>query len=288
MKTVARTVCATIGLLALVGVGVRGGELNILGNLNVASNVTFYGDAKLNSAYQRFDFGGGEMTVGRYNAEDLGYGTAFHRAGDAYLSVAIGWGNLTALLAMADDSGTPTELSLNCNGGQVSIASIYNSDGFNVGTNAVFAQDVTIEGKLNVNGGMDPPYVLLDAETRDSVAQRVAREVPPSKQTGAALFWNSTSKQVEVYVASEGSFYNLSGKLVEAIAVPKVAGAVVTQTYRVDPATGAVVTQEKVQAPRWQLKLGYQFDKKSGEFFQITSSNAPPVAVTQEQALELR
>jgi hypothetical protein len=44
--------------------------------------------------------------------------------------------------------------------------------------NGLFLCNLEVEGKLS-GGGMDPPYVLLDSETRVSVAGRVAREVPP-------------------------------------------------------------------------------------------------------------
>jgi hypothetical protein len=148
--------------------------------------------------------------------------------------------------------------------------------------------DATIWGKLTAYGGMDPPLLLLDAETRARVAQRVSREIAPSKQSGAALFWNSSTKRLEVYVAADGAFYDLAGNLLANITPPSVAGAAVTTTYRVDGVTGQVVADDSLHAPRWRVKAGYQFDNKTGTFTQQASSNAPPVAATSSEALELR
>jgi hypothetical protein len=161
----------------------------------------------------------------------------------------------------------------------------YNPDG----ASTVFGNDVEIDGKLNLYGGMDPPYLLLDSETRASIANRVAREVPPSKQTGAALFWNSQTKQLEIYVAGESAYYDLAGKLIASITPPIVADATVTRTYRIDRTTGTVVLRESVHSPHWRLKPGHRFDSLTGTFTRIGSdSNAPPVTVSREEALELR
>jgi hypothetical protein len=151
------------------------------------------------------------------------------------------------------------------------------------------AGDATIDGKLNLSGTPDPPCLLLDAETRDSIAQRIARDVPPSKQTGAALFWNKETKQLEVYVASEGAFYDLAGKIITTIKPPTIPDSKVTKSYRIDPATGSVLAQESMHAPSWQLKAGYKFDRLTGVFtFVGTESNAVPAVVGSQEALELK
>jgi hypothetical protein len=170
----------------------------------------------------------------------------------------------------------------------------FSEDGtpFNVGTISTYELNVwdtaVIGSKLTLYGTTDPPVLLLDAQTRATVAQRVSHDVPPSKQTGAALFWNSSTKRLEVYVAADGAFYDLAGNVLANITAPAVAGATVTTTYHVDTVTGQVVADDSLHAPRWQLKAGYQFDKTTGTFTQQASSNAPPVAATSSQALELR
>jgi hypothetical protein len=117
----------------------------------------------------------------------------------------------------------------------------------------------------------------------------VAREVPPSKRSGAALFWNSQTKRLEIYVASEGAFYDLNGKILAALGPPAIEGATVTRTFRIDPQTGTVVTRETLRVPRWQLKAGYRFDSRTGVFMRVgDDTNAVPVRVTAREALELK
>ena len=148
--------------------------------------------------------------------------------------------------------------------------------------------DLTIDGKLTTGGSIDPPFMLLDAETRAGIARRVAREVAPSKQNGAAVFWNNETKRLEIYVASEGAFYNLSGNLITNIVPPSIAGVAVSQRFAIDPDTGQVITKQSQQAPRWQLKAGYGFDRTTGHFTYQDGPNAAPVPVTREEAIELR
>jgi hypothetical protein len=178
-----------------------------------------------------------------------------------------------------------------CKAGADSFGGFGASDDFNhhFGESTVFDNDVEIDGKLSVYGGMDPPYLLLDGETRDSIATRVSREVGPNKQIGAALYWNGQTGQLEVYVASKGAYYDLSGKLLASITPPVVADATVTRSYRIDPTTGTIGLRETVQAPRWQVKPGYRFNSATGVFTKIGSdANATPVTVSLEEALELK
>ena len=160
---------------------------------------------------------------------------------------------------------------------------------FAVNGTAHVTGNMEVDGKLTTaNGSVDPPFLLLDAQTRTAIAQRAAREVAPNKQTGAALFWNSETKRLEVYAASEGAFYDLTGNLLTNITPPTVAGAVVVQTFLVDPETGNVVTNQSVSAPGWHLKPGYQFNRQTGVFTYQATSNGPPVVVTGGQALQLQ
>lgn len=71
--------------------------------------------------------------------------------------------------------------------------------------------DLQVSGKIT-GGSIDPAYVIYDSETRERIKTRVMKEVPKDKQTGAALFFNSQSKRLETYVASEDAFYSLSGE----------------------------------------------------------------------------
>ncbi len=73
--------------------------------------------------------------------------------------------------------------------------------------------DIYCTGKLTSDGGNDPPYVLYNKETRDSIIERVAREVPEDKLDGAVLFWNSDYLRFEVYLPAKGEFRDLQGNL---------------------------------------------------------------------------
>jgi hypothetical protein len=73
--------------------------------------------------------------------------------------------------------------------------------------------DVFCNGKLYAAGGIDPPYVLYDKETRESIIERVAREVPEDKLDGAVLFWNGDDLRFEIYLPAKGEFWDLQGNL---------------------------------------------------------------------------
>lgn len=119
--------------------------------------------------------------------------------------------------------------------GGLYAASHISSDGYisaasiSSGSDIYASGDINLDGKLTAIGGIDPPYVLFDAESRASIKARVLREVPVEKQTGAAQFWNPTTRKMELYIASEDKFYDL------------VSGAELTN------ATGNDLTQENAK-----------------------------------------
>jgi hypothetical protein len=75
--------------------------------------------------------------------------------------------------------------------------------------------NIFCSGKLHAGGGVDPPYVLYDFETRDAIVERVADEVPDEKLNGAVLFWNGPASRFEVYLPDRGEFRDLQGNLLE-------------------------------------------------------------------------
>ncbi len=252
------------------------GEFNVVGNMNVASNLTAKtidvgGDGMY--SLSRYDMCGESVAIRRSGAQSLLAMTLF----DYWTDAAV----ISCYSTNGWCSGRP--LAINPDGGAVTVFGMGGDDG-------VFTVkgDTTIEGKLTLRDGMDPPYLLLDSETRAGIARRVAREVPPSKRCGAALFWNNQTKRLEIYVASEGSFYNLAGNLITNITPPAIAGAVVSRHLTIDSETGNILTNETQRVPRWRLKRGYRFDRVTGQFTYQAGTNAAPVAVSREEALELR
>jgi hypothetical protein len=77
--------------------------------------------------------------------------------------------------------------------------------------------DIYCTGKLTSDGGNDPPYVLYDFETRRAIVERVAREVPEAKRSGAVLFWNGEESRFEVYLPVQGEFRDLMGNLLAEV-----------------------------------------------------------------------
>jgi len=64
-------------------------------------------------------------------------------------------------------------------------------------------------GKVDASGGVDPPYVLYDPQTRQETIDIIGEEVPLGKQNGAALYFNKETNKLEVYFAKENRFFEL-------------------------------------------------------------------------------
>jgi len=143
--------------------------------------------------------------------------------------------------------------------------------------------DLTVTGKVDSSGGYDPPYVLYDQQSRTQVVERVKREVPPAKQGGAALFFNSQTKRLETYVAAEGKFYDLLGNEVHSLSSPDVATQYEVEYY-LSRDTGEVLPRQKVVVGRHMVKKGYRLDKKTGQFVDEKSGET----VAKEVAVEIR
>jgi hypothetical protein len=77
--------------------------------------------------------------------------------------------------------------------------------------------DIHCTGKLNSDGGVDPPYVLYDNESRTAIVERIAREVPEEKLDGAVLFWNGEDGRLEIYLPLNGEFRDLDGNLLDIV-----------------------------------------------------------------------
>ncbi len=145
-------------------------------------------------------------------------------------------------------------------------------------------EDAFIGGKLYSTGGYDPPYVLYDQQSRTEIVERIQDEVPPDKINGAALFFNKETKRLEVYVASEGTFYDLQGnELAKLSEVAQPRGSYKTE-YWLEKMTGIVQNRQKRVKDQYVLKEGIDFDRQTGAFRnRITDEQ-----VMRDQALEWR
>ncbi len=154
---------------------------------------------------------------------------------------------------------------------------------------AVFSGNVTVNGKLDLAGMIDPPSLLLDAVTRAKIARQSTREIAPEKRDGALLFFNVETKRLEVYLPREGGFYDLNGKLLEKIVPPTLVGQSITN-YFLDSETGEVVPQVSYSVPRWQLKPGYRLVRETGKFEYVSHVGEETIIrpATKAEAVELR
>jgi hypothetical protein len=143
------------------------------------------------------------------------------------------------------------------------------------------ASDAFFEGKIYVSGGIDPPYVLYDAQTRTDIVERVKREVPPEKQSGSVVFFNGETKGLESYTPGEGKFCDLHGNVLHTI--PPAGSGPYETVYFLDGLTGQVKPRQRTVHNRYTLKRGYKLDEKSGRF----TNTETGAVVPREEAVAL-
>lgn len=153
-----------------------------------------------------------------------------------------------------------------------------------IGGGTLLASGVTVVGKVYSTGGYDPPYVMYDRQTRAQIVNRISQEVPSGKLGGAALFFNADTKRLEVYVAAEGAFYDLQGKLLQTLPQPASVTAVFEDAYYLEPDTGEVKSFKKAVYDRYVTKKGYELDSQTGQFIELSSG----LVVTREEAVEIQ
>lgn len=72
--------------------------------------------------------------------------------------------------------------------------------------------DTTIDGKLTVTGGVDPPYVSYSKESHESIRE-FAQNVGDHEEV--MQFWNGETNRMEIYDIEEDKFYTIIGELIE-------------------------------------------------------------------------
>jgi len=150
--------------------------------------------------------------------------------------------------------------------------------------------DITALGKIT-GDPVDPSFVLYDSETRQGIIELAKATIPPNKQDGAALFFNEETKRLEIYVQSEGKFYDLEGNLIFSLPEPVVATTFKTRRYHLDTRTGEVRELQKVDAKRWRVKEGYEFNSETGKFYRyiidLVNGVIEKEEVTKDEAIIL-
>jgi len=251
-------------LMTAVGVSgdvvVKPDELQ-LGDLKISEDT--YNDATIASA--------GEFAIhisgspwAALTIEDASWGSDLEFGGDVLVDGLIyTWDNVVAFGDMA------------CNGDMIAAD-------MTVGNDMHCYGNMTVGGKLTAYGGIDPPYILYDLQSRNEIVERVKKEVPLDKMGGAALFFNAENKRLEIYVASEGKFYDLQGNCVHKLSKAEAPGTEYEKEYYIEPSTGLVKVHQKAIMYKCKVQDGFELDKKTGRFLNIKTGKE----ASREDALE--
>jgi len=146
----------------------------------------------------------------------------------------------------------------------------------NISTSTLSAQ------KIYTPNPIDPPGVLYDQQTRQEISYSAKAVVPVNKQGGALLFFNKDRKKLEIYVQSEGKFYDLQGNLLHTMPTIEVVTDYKT-IYYLDFLTGEVMSRQELVCDKYIIKKGYRLDTKTGHFINKASGEIVP----KETAVEL-
>jgi hypothetical protein len=145
----------------------------------------------------------------------------------------------------------------------------------NISTSYIYADKIRCDD-------VDPARVLFDLQTRQQTIDGTKRVVPPEKQGGVVLFFNKDTKKLEMYVPSEGKFYDLQGNLIYTMSKLEVATDY-KMVYHLDIMTGEVKSRQELLHDRYMIKKGYRLDAKTGHFINKASGEVVP----KETAVEL-
>jgi len=152
-------------------------------------------------------------------------------------------------------------------------------------TSPSFTLDVNGTGRITgalTTGGSDPPYEVFWAETRQSVIERIKRNVPPEFLNGCALFFNSERGEMELFLMDKGEFRNLQGNVVHRID-PITSTFPVKKKHILDSQTGEVISIDvPVTRKKYRVKKGFSLNRDTGVFF-----NKSKKQVSKEEAIEV-
>lgn len=107
-----------------------------------------------------------------------------------------------------------------------------------------------------------------DFETRQSIINRVKDEVPADKLSGAVLFFNGDTSEMEVFLPVKGEFRTVGARLLTTVAPIKETFEV-KDRYYFDRKTGNIKKYKvrKAAAKKFRIKVNYELDFKTGKFF---------------------
>lgn len=118
------------------------------------------------------------------------------------LQVNIGGVYEFRILNDADGSTKDTPISIDMTQGDITIGNDLTV------TNDILANnDIAADGKMDSIGGYDPPYVLIDLQTKEQIVMRCRQEIPPSKAGGKAIVNIIGDPRIKWFIPLTGEFY---------------------------------------------------------------------------------
>jgi hypothetical protein len=137
-----------------------------------------------------------------------------------------------------------------------------------VGEELYVAGDIHCTGKLTSDLGNDPPYVLYDSETRQSIVNRIKKEVPTYKLNGVVLFYNNLTSKMELFNPIQGIFRSLIGDKILETVDPIIETYETKDYYYLDKDTGEIkTTQGRVKAKAFEFAEDCEIDNETGKFY---------------------
>jgi hypothetical protein len=88
----------------------------------------------------------------------------------------------------------------------VTNTAFFNND-IDVTDASIFLDDLDVDGKLTVGGGTDPPYVLIDLQSKEQIVMRCRQEIPLSKAGGKAIVNIIDDERIKWFIPVTGEFY---------------------------------------------------------------------------------
>ncbi len=268
----------------------EGTSLLVTGNIETLSSATIKDQLIVGSDYYDPIF---TVTPDYYNGSWVSVGTNDYSCnlgvhGDIYTDGAyILYEGGYPIFTMYQNQGDVYMQNLSDCGISIGCATLSPSGGQGVSCaisgNVGIIGDFFVTGKVTAYGGIDPPYILYDQQSRDEIIEKVKKEVPPDKQNGAAMFFNKDTKKIENYIASEGKFYDLEGNLIHELAQVVEPTTKYETVYNLNSITGQVESMLLPVQEKYQIKEGYVMDDKTGKFM---NKNTSQVA-SREEALEI-
>jgi len=149
--------------------------------------------------------------------------------------------------------------------------------------------DIYLSGKIATTGGYDPPYVLIDEQTKKEIVDRTRKEIAPEKAGGFAIINIPSDARIKWFKPLDCGFYgekaDKDGFIIKTLIETYNDGKGicynnnVTIQYSWDRLTGNITSHQATQYKTIPLPANKTVDSKTG----ILKQN---IKVTQQEAVQ--